>query len=191
MPLKVWHGDTKKKIEIGTPCPLLGFRWSGGKTNRTLHHLAFRSLFSQQTPLDVKRRGEKNPWIDTLFQVARSGSGAFASFSTFTGTGEAVELSKLSATAAEARRELRGEKKWHFSSIFCLLRTGSGAFASPSVLHEKCCCYKILWNTFERFCQSNKIRWHVAAGSKEINVMSSLWSMIHMCRGTGCWLMLN
>lgn len=35
----------------------------------------------------------------------RSGSGVFASFSTFTGTGEAVQLSKLSATAAA------GEKK--------------------------------------------------------------------------------
>lgn len=36
------------KIEAVTARPLLGFRWPGGKTNCTLHYLAFHSLFSQQ-----------------------------------------------------------------------------------------------------------------------------------------------
>lgn len=58
----------------------------------------------------MSKEEEKKSGIDTLFQVVRSGSGALASFSTFTGTGEAVELSKLSATAAEARRERGGKK---------------------------------------------------------------------------------
>lgn len=53
-----WSLDTKKK-QIGTSCPLLGFRWSGGKTDCTLHYLAFRSLFSQQTPSGCQKKKKK------------------------------------------------------------------------------------------------------------------------------------
>lgn len=156
--------------------------------NCTLHYLAFGSLFSQQIPLDVRRRRKKS-WIDTLFQVVGSGSGAFASFSTFTGTGEAVELSKLSA--AEARHGgAVGGGGWHFSNIFYSLRTGSGAF---TITICPVCARNAVAIRFYgiHFCWSNKIRWHVAARYKERRVISSLLSMTHMWIGTGCWLMLN
>lgn len=117
------------KIEAVTARPLLGFRWPGGKTNCTLHYLAFHSLFSQQPPPRVTRM--RDAGCPKKKVLNRSGSGVFASFSTFTGTGEAVQLSKLSATAAAAAA---GGKKVTFQKHLLRLEQNPASSQSPSVL---------------------------------------------------------
>lgn len=65
----------------------------------------------------------------------RSGSGA--SFSTFTGTGEAFELSKLSAAAAEARRERGGVGSDILVTTSACLEQDLAPVPSPSVLFAR------------------------------------------------------
>lgn len=124
--MEPWY-EEKKKLELRALSEVSDGQ--AGKQTALCTTWLFAAFSHNKPPLDVKRRrGEKslNRYLISSCAIWKRRTRFIFHFYRDRRSRRTVKA--VSYSSGSETRARGGEKKWHFSNIFCLLRTGSGAF---------------------------------------------------------------